>query len=222
MNSNSPTSKTPNADNIYHITLLRHAESIGNAQHLMPGQLDDALSEKGRAQAMALAQRWQNEGVTFDLLIASPLLRARETAEIITAALHIPLEFDSLWVERNMGNSSGMREAEARALYAEGRFTNPYQPLAETGEGDWQLYLRAGQALFDLLRRPAGKYLIVSHGEMLNMAIYAILGITPLPNFQGPRFRFENAAFSKFSYYSSRHHWRVDVLGDQAHWKDDK
>lgn len=216
-----PKIPSPSVEHIYHITLVRHAESVGNAENRLQGQSDYPLSEKGRAQARALAQRWQDEGLTFDQVIASPLLRARETAEIVAAALQSPLELDPLWMERNNGKISGMREEEARKLYTNDKFVNPFEPLAETGEGDWQLFLRAGQALFDLLQRPVGKYLIVSHGGTINMALYAIMGIAPHPNFQGPRFRFKNTTFAQFRYYPARHRWRVDVIGDQAHWKED-
>jgi broad specificity phosphatase PhoE len=209
-----------NDDSTYYLTLLRHAESTGNAENRMQGQSDYPLSSKGRAQAGALAGRWQAEGLAFDWAIASPLLRASETAEIITKALNTPLEFDPIWMERHNGKISGLLEHEARALYPDQGFINPYQPLAETGEGDWQLYLRAGQALHNLLQRPPGRYLVVSHGGTLNMTLYAIMGISPQPNYQGPRFRFLNTSFSQFRYYPAKHRWRVDVIGDRVHWKD--
>lgn len=211
-----------NEDNTYSFTFLRHAESVGNAEKRLQGQTDYPLSEKGRAQAAALAERWRAEGLTFDQAIASPLLRASQTAEVIAKALNTPLEFDSIWMERHNGKISGLLTEEARALYPDQGFSNPYQPVAETGEGDWQLYLRAGQALHALLQRPPGSYLIVSHGGILNMILYAILGITPQPNYQGPRFRFMNTSFSQFRYYPGRHRWRVDVIGDRAHWKDEE
>ena len=207
-------------ENVYHITLLRHGESIGNAENRMQGQSDYPLSEKGRAQARALAGRWLAEGLTFDQIIASPLLRASETAEIVAKTLNAPLELDLLWTERHAGKISGLLPDEAQALYPNGDFRNPYQPLAETGEGDWQVYLRAGQALFNLLQRPPGKYLVVSHGGTLNMTLYAILGIPPQPSFQGPRFRFQNTSFCQLRYFPARHLWRVDVIGDRSHWKD--
>src|SRR5258706_314236 len=68
--------------------------------------------------------------------------------------------------------------------------------------------------------RPPGKYLVVSHGGTLTMTLYAILGIAPQPNYQGPRFRFRNTAFSRFRYYPASHRWRVDIIGDRAHWKE--
>ncbi len=214
------TPQSPTED-IYHITLLRHAESTGNAEKRVQGQAEFPLSEKGRAQASALAQRWLSEGIGFDRVIVSPQGRAHDTGQIIAAALDAPLELDPFWVERNNGSMAGMLEEELRALHKETDFTSPYHPIAETGEGDWELYLRAGQALLNVLKRPPARYLVVSHGGTLNMALYAILGIAPQPNYQGPRFRFENTSFAKFRYYPARHRWRVDVIGDRTHWKDE-
>jgi broad specificity phosphatase PhoE len=201
----------------FHITLLRHGESTGNAEKRMQGQADYPLSDKGRAQAQALAERWQAEHVGFDTVISSPLLRASETAGIVAKALNAPLELDPLWMERHAGKMSGLPLDE---LDPDPDFFNPFQPMAETGEGDWQVYLRAGQALFDLLQRPPGRYLVVSHGGTLNMTLYAILGIAPQPNYQGPRFRFRNTSFSQFRYYPTRHRWRVEVIGDRVHWQE--
>ena len=207
-------------ENIYHITLLRHAESTGNAEKRIQGQMEFPLSEKGRAQAAALAQRWQSESVTFDRVIVSPQERAHHTGQIIATALAAPLELDALWIERNNGTAAGMREEEALAIYND-VFISPYHPVAETGEGEWELYLRAGRAILNIFKNPPGKYLVVSHGGTLNMALYTILGIAPQPYHQGPRFRFENTTFARFRYYPMRHRWRVDVIGDRAHWQDE-
>jgi len=205
---------------IYHITFLRHGESTGNVENRLQGLSDFPLSETGRAQARALGERWQAEGLTFDTAITSPLSRARETAEIIAAALQIPtFELEPLWVERDMGKRSGMTMEEINAQFPNPDFINPYDSFDASGESDWALYLCGGQALHKILQRPPAKYLIVTHGAILNMTLYAILGIAPQPNFQGPRFRMENTAFCQFRYYPLAHRWRVDVIGDQNHWK---
>ena len=73
----------------YHFTLLRHGESVGNAEGKHQGQSDFPLTEKGEAQARALAERWLNEKKGFDLIISSPLSRAHGTAEILADALHL-------------------------------------------------------------------------------------------------------------------------------------
>ena len=57
---------------IYHVTFLRHGESVGNAEDRFQGHADFPLTEKGRTQARSLAERWQAEGVTFDTVHRQP------------------------------------------------------------------------------------------------------------------------------------------------------
>ena len=201
----------------YQITLLRHAESEGNAQGYFQGQGDFPLTERGREQAHALAARWQKEKRIFDQIIASPLIRTRDTAEIIANALNFPVEFDPIWMERHNGKITGMKHEEGRKLLSNSDFRSPYDVFAGDGEGDWQLFLRAGEALHQLLLRPAGRYLIVSHGAMLNSTIKAILGITPHANYQGPQFRFRNTAFASLIYIPDSHRWHIEGLNDRNH-----
>ncbi len=203
---------------VFHITLLRHGESVGNAENRLQGHADFPLSDAGREQARKLAARWKAEGVKFDCTIASPLLRALETAQIISEALGIPnFETDPLWMERDMGLRAGLTMAEIRAQFPEQEFVNPYESWSENGESEWELYLRGGQALHKLLQRPPARYLVVSHGAILNKVFYSILGITPQPNYQGAHFRLGNTSFSIFRYNPQSHHWRVDVIGDTYH-----
>ena len=209
---------SPEKGPLFYITFVRHGESVGNVENRMQGLSDFPLSETGRAQARSLAQRWQREGLHFDTAITSPLSRASETAHILAADLSIPtIEFEPLWVERDMGTRSGMTFAEIQTQFPSPEFVNPYDSRHESGESEWALYLRAGQALHRVLQRPPGRYLVVAHGAILNMALYAILGITPQPNFQGPRFELGNTAFAAFCYYPDAHRWRVDVIGDCSH-----
>lgn len=209
----TPTTTT----NRYNLTLLRHGESIGNAEGKHQGQADFPLTSKGQEQARALADRWLLEIITFDLIISSPLARARGTAQILADSLQIQLEFNPLWMERDNGKLAGLRPEEATLTYPRPSFIHPYQPIGQTGESQWELYLRAGNAIQDLLHRSPGNYLIVSHGGILNMVLYAILGITPHANFHGPRFRFGNTAFATLSYKPEEHKWYVHGINDQAH-----
>ena len=193
----------------YIFTFLRHGESVGNAEERYQGQSDFPLTEAGRAQARTLAERWSKEQVKFDLAVSSPLVRAKETAEIITTKLNVPLELDPLWMERDNGAMSGLTRDEVVKLFPEPDFRTPYDSFGESGEGDWELFLRAGKAVHELLKRPAGKYLIVTHGGLLNKVMYAVLGIPVQANSNGPSFRFNNTGFAILSYVPSRHQWRL-------------
>lgn len=205
---------------IYTIVLLRHGESVGNAEGVVQGQSDFELNEIGRAQARALAERWRAEGLRFDAIVSSPLARSRQTAGIIADALGAPVEHDPLWMERNHGLLDGLHPAEGARRWARPAFLHPYQPIGESGESQWELYLRAGRALDRLMRRPPGCYLVVSHGGILTLTLYAILGIVPQANLQGPRFRFLNAAFALLYYHPENHCWVLERLNDRAHWKE--
>jgi 2,3-bisphosphoglycerate-dependent phosphoglycerate mutase len=193
----------------YDFVFLRHGESVGNAEERFQGRADYPLTEAGRAQARALAERWLREGMKFDLALTSPLVRARETAEIITSVLNVKLEADPIWLERDNGGMSGLTREEADELFPQPEFTTPYDSFGKSGEGDWELFLRAGTAVQRLLRRPAGRYLVVTHGGLLNKVMYAILGIQVQANFNGPTFRFGNTGFAIFNYQASRHKWRL-------------
>lgn len=204
---------------VYAITFLRHGESVGNADGYFQGQADFPLSETGLAQVHALADRWVAEKEKFNLIVSSPLSRARQTAEIISEALNAPVELDPIWMERDNGKLSGTKRETSQQAFPKPEILNIYQPFAGTGEGDWELYLRAGQALHNLVKRPPGRYLVVSHGGLLNQAMYGVLGITPQANFSGARFRFENTGFASFTYFPNEHRWQVDAINDHSHWK---
>ena len=203
---------------MYHFTLLRHGESVGNAQARWQGQSDYPLTDMGRAQARALAERWKSEDVKFDLAIASPLVRARETAEIIAAELNVKVELDPIWMERDIGEMEGLTADEVRQR-PQPQYVTPYNSIGGDGEGDWELFLRAGKALHDLLRRPVGSYLVVSHGGMLNQLMHAIVGIGHHADSSGVRFHFENTSFAHVTYFPQKHRWAIDAVNDRAHLK---
>jgi broad specificity phosphatase PhoE len=202
---------------VYQFVFLRHGESLGNAQSRWQGQSDYPLTDKGRDQARALAERWKRENASFDLIISSPLSRAKETAEIIATALKVRVEFDPIWLERAIGEMEGLTADEVRQK-PKPPYVTPYDPVGGDGEGDWALFLRAGQALHGLLRRSPGSYLVVSHGGLLNQLMHAVTGITPHMDPSGVRFRFENTAFARVFYHPQQHRWVIDAVNDHAHW----
>lgn len=213
--------ETPQSS-VYHIYLLRHGQSTGNAQGVYQGQANYPLDETGIRQVQALARRWKAEAISFNHIISSPLNRARQTAEIIAAALgDIPVDLDEDWMERDNGALSGLTPEQANTQHPRPAFFSPYTPVGKTGESNWLLYLRAGNAIDELLRRPPGSYLVVSHGAILNLALYGILGIIPQASFAGARFRFSNASFASLTYIPDRHLWYLESVNDHSHWKDE-
>ena len=201
---------------IYHFVFMRHGESVGNVEERWQGQSDYPLTDRGRAQAQTIAEAWKADGTKFDLAITSPLVRAKETAEIIAAALDVKVESDPIWMERHIGEITGLTATEVRQHHPRPAFVTPYESIGRVGEGDWVLFLRAGQALQGLLSRPVGRYLIVSHGGLLNQLMHAIIGIAPHADPSGVRFRFDNTAFARVFYLPHQHRWVFDALNNHA------
>jgi 2,3-bisphosphoglycerate-dependent phosphoglycerate mutase len=202
---------------VYEFTLLRHGESQGNIENRHQGQSEFPLTELGRRQAQALGDRWGREQVTFDRIFSSPLQRAKETAEIVNRAINCPLEFDEVLAERDLGELTGLTHDEGKVRVPPPPFLTPYGAYGNTGEGQWQLFLRAGKALHKLTVQPEGKYLVVSHRGFLGMLMYSILGINPHANFHGPRFHFLNTGFARLTYNPSSHQWRLFAFNDLVH-----
>lgn len=206
------TTKTMESIDYYQIYFLRHGESTANATGYHQGQFDFPLSEKGIQQAQQVASLWKAKGLHFDLIISSPLTRARHTAEILSQTLSIPLEIDPIWMERDAGLLSGLHSEEAQKLYPRPNFMSVYEKIGITGESQWELFLRAGKAIDTLLKREAGRYLVVSHGGILNMVLYVTLGIFPQPNFYGAQFLFTNTGYAVLNFYPETHNWMLTEL----------
>jgi len=206
--------------NIFSITLLRHGESVGNAEGYYQGQYDFPLTERGREQTRRLISRWLDEETQFDQIIASPLQRARDTAEMIATALDVPVQFDPDWKERDNGVLGGLKREIADQQYPKPDFFTPFDNIGGTGEGDFELFLRAGRAIHSLLQMPPARYLVVSHGGTLNQALNIVMGISQHANGQGIQFRFGNTSVSTLQYDPANHKWVILGLNDTSHLVD--
>ena len=200
---------------MYLITLLRHGESEGNLLGVLQGQSDYPLTAVGVEQAQRLASYWKSEDTKFDLIVSSPLLRASQTAETIANCLKVPIEYDPDWKERNFGRLQGANLRELDMQVPPVDFFHPYEPIGGNGESQVDLYTRASLALQKIIRQPAGSFLVVSHGGILNKALYVIMGITPQGHYNSPIFHFGNTGYAQFRYNSSSRQWAVISLNRQ-------
>ncbi len=201
---------------MHFITLLRHGESEGNSSGLLQGQADYPLTSLGVEQARMLAAYWKSIPVKFDLIVSSPLLRATQTAEIISNYLGTPIEYDQAWKERDFGRLQGSRLDEIDQMEPTEDFFHPYFPIGGNGESQIDVYTRACQAVQKIIRQPAGSYVVVSHGGILNKAVYMIMGITPQGHYNSPIFHFANTGYAQFRYNSASRQWAVLSLNSQV------
>lgn len=83
------------------LLFVRHGQTDNNALGLIQGRGNPPLNVVGLAQAESLVKSLENE--SFSRVISSPLLRARQTAEVIASAYDVPLELDDRLMERDFG-----------------------------------------------------------------------------------------------------------------------
>lgn len=201
----------------HQITFLRHGKSEANDQNILQGQKDSPLSSEGNQQAQALASYWSTEGFSFHKIISSPLGRAHETARIISEKLSVPIELNDKWMERDFGLAEGLLYEEIYSNLKDLPPRSIYEPAFETGESDWDLYIRAASAVQSLTYEDPGKYLIVAHGAILNSALSSILGITPRPSTYRIRFRFYNTGYAMLEYNGNSQSWTILSLNNTYH-----
>lgn len=147
------------------IYIIRHGETALNSKGIMQGRLDEPLNQSGRDLAVITGQRMRD--VHFDCCIASPLSRARETAEIVLreSGNDIPIITDDRIVEISFGEMEGKKlpdMGEDGHLFFSDPFSFPGFPGGETIR---DVCARTQDFLKELIARDDGKtYLIGTHG----------------------------------------------------------
>ncbi|MCS7295765.1 MAG: 2,3-diphosphoglycerate-dependent phosphoglycerate mutase [Chloroflexota bacterium] len=102
------------------LVLLRHGESTWNKENLFTGWTDVPLSERGIEEARAAGRLMREEGLTFDIVFTSLLVRAIRTAEIALEELGqswLPVERSWRLNERHYGALQGLNKKELAQRY---------------------------------------------------------------------------------------------------------
>jgi probable phosphoglycerate mutase len=150
---------------------VRHGESEANRQHVFSNRdLPHGLTESGRAQTERLAERLA--GIPFAVMYASPVLRARQSADILSTRLCLDYTTTAALAEFDMGVLEGASSAAG---------WRRYEALLDAWlvERDWQARIEGGESFDDVRARfmpfidalcrarPAGPVLLLGHGGML-------------------------------------------------------
>ena len=197
--------------------LLRHGETVFNAQGRAQGFSDPELTELGHRQAQALANAFASE--TLTAVYASDLKRAVETARIIAQPHRLPVQTDPGLREIHQGIFEGLSVTEIRTQHSElvkewmaapDRFVMPEgESLAQVQERAWASVQRIVAA------HPEGQVIAISH----NLTIMAILcrALTmDLVHFR--RLHQDLAARSTIEF--GPHGPKVTLLNDTCHLRD--
>jgi broad specificity phosphatase PhoE len=180
---------------------LRHGVTDWNRRGLFQGRTDIPLNDDGITQAHAAAARLKN--VPFDQVVASPLIRALKTAEIISSARGKPLAIDDGIIECDFGSLEGLSVAgtmKARDLKTVEDLVSMLPPDGEPWPSISVRALRCVSAWLD--RHPQATILFVCHDAVMQAMSEALCGKW-LNNRHG----------TPFSFTRTDDVWRIDEIG---------
>jgi len=174
--------------------LMRHGETDWNREGRVMGRNPVPLSAEGRVQVEAAAEFAR--GLKLDLIVTSPLVRARESAAIVAESLGgIELIEDERLSEVEYGRWEGMsfRDLLHDAFYLEYK-EHPVTMATPGGETLAQAQARGLAAVHDAMKANHGRrVLFVSHGDIIRTVVCHFMRLE-LAHFR--RLRVDNATFS--------------------------
>lgn len=179
-----------------HFGLLRHGQTDWNINFLLQGVTDIPMNQTGIEQVRLAASAIRRQD--WDIVLTSPLGRARQTAEILLEEVGFDsMVEEQLLIERSFGEAEGLSHEQWREKYSN---------LDEIpgGESRTELAARSQLLLDSVARRFAGKrVLAVSHGALIRTLI-AIASQNQLPR-EGERLG--NASLNIMGH--EQDNWRV-------------
>jgi broad specificity phosphatase PhoE len=159
------------------VLLVRHGRTVANAAGELLGRRDPPLDDEGEWQAARLADALlaRCDGHT-PRVIASPLARAVQTAEVVAARFATAVEIDPRWIELDYGELDGVPVAAVPAdTWARWRSDPAFAPPG--GETLAALRTRVEAALAEVLAGATGPVVVVSHVSPIKAAVATVLGV---------------------------------------------
>jgi len=194
--------------------LLRHGETPWSTEHRYQGVSDTPLSDLGRAQVAALAERLRDEPLTE--LRSSPLRRTLDTAAAVASYHEAPLVADEHLREICLGRWEGLSHEEIKRLAPEryaGWLTDPGKTMPPEGEAMEAVMRRVGDLWREMAARPRDATVaLVGHGACLRALLCLALEV-PTAAF----WRFQLGAASVSELYVHGRGAKLVLLNDLHH-----
>ncbi|BAT87078.1 hypothetical protein LR48_Vigan09g244100 [Vigna angularis] len=163
------------------VTLLRHGLSTWNAESRIQGSSDlSVLTEVGEEQAERCKKALEN--IYFDQCFASPISRAKQTAEIVWQGREKPLVYLDSLREIPLYHLEGMTNVDAKRIYPKEYTIWREDPANFIMNGRYparDLWITARDCWKEMLLSPGESFLVVTHKSILRALICTALGLDP-------------------------------------------
>jgi broad specificity phosphatase PhoE len=204
--------------------LVRHGEARSGVDRVIGGPLGcKGLTDLGRRQAEQLRDRLaRTEEIVPDVLLASTLPRAIETAEIVSGAFGSrEVATDCDYCELHVGECDGLTVAEYEARYGSIENFDPDQPMSPGGESPRTFDERVRRATTALVEKCWGQtVMLFTHGGFVFAATMFLLeapGIHEHREFWHPP---KNTSLTVLTSGAPDARWLLDRYNDVAHLTD--
>lgn len=190
------------------IYLVRHGQTDDNVKNKMQGWRDTPLNNHGREQAKNLIPFFKTTNV--DIIYASDLSRARETATIIGQELNLCIFEDKHLREMYLGDWEGQswQEIEAKYAYFLNKPENEKNAInIHQGESYTEFQQRCEKSFKKLVKRHIGHdMMIVTHGGYIREVVAQIIRIN---QYQKDAIPIRNCSVSVIEYTPDNDHFHV-------------
>ena len=159
------------------LLIIRHGESEADILDVHEGRADFNLTEKGHAQAQAMAE-FVKANYTVDNIYSSTLKRAFQTATHLSDEINVPIVAEDNLMEFNNGLLAGLSREEADEKYP--RIENlPVHASVYEQESKLEFRYRADYILSKIIaeNEADATIVIVSHGGMINQLYQSFLNL---------------------------------------------
>ena len=138
--------------------ISRHGQTPWNVEDLICGRTDVPLTEVGQQQALRLAESALDKGI--DVILCSPMLRARQTAQAVSDAIGVPIQIDERLTEFDFGTLDGTSRFGEEFLWLRAQMPTRFPG----GESGFDLAYRVYSLLYEIKEKYADKtVLLVCH-----------------------------------------------------------
>lgn len=179
---------------------LRHGATDWNREGRFQGRTDNPLNEDGLRQAHEAADLLRGAGISR--IVASPLVRAARTAEIIAAAISVPLAIDDGIIEFDFGSFEGLPVRDLMIKHGVTSATGLVSILPADGES-WDAMAARSLACVSawLDRHPDDDLLFVCHDAVMQGMANVLCGSY-----------FKNSHGTPFRYLREQAQWRIEQV----------
>ncbi len=157
------------------LIVIRHGESLADIFDVIEGRADFELSEKGKIQAGKMAEYILHHN-NVDKIFSSTLKRAKQTADILSSKINVPVIYLAELMEFNNGKLAGLSKEVANILYPKKEYL-PFDQSMYEMESLKEFRLRAESVLNYIIGNSEEDetIVIISHGGMINRLYQSFL-----------------------------------------------